>query len=278
MDLYRKISFKSSKIVTRTYSTSFYVSVSTLPKKIREAVFSIYGFVRLTDEIVDTFHDRDQRRLLDRFVSDYREALQDGFSMNPILNSFVVTIRKYGIDPDQVDAFIDSMRADLDKSHYATTSEMNRYIYGSADVVGLMCLRVFVKGDQKSYEELVPSAMRLGSAFQKVNFLRDLKNDTEELKRVYFPQLNGAGLNESSKKEIVGLIEEDFAEARKGISKLPGKSKLAVYIAFLYYSDLLKKLKKRPASEIIKTRLRISDIRKLFLFIRANLAYRFNAI
>jgi phytoene/squalene synthetase len=278
MDLFSEVAFKTSKIVTKTYSTSFSLAVSMLGKEMQNAINSIYGFVRFADEIVDTFHQNNKKHLLEKFEDDLKDALNEGLSLNPILHSFALTIKKYDIDKDLIDAFLSSMKADLNKQNYNTQNELNEYIYGSADVVGLMCLKVFVNGDQNQFNNLKVPAIKLGSAFQKVNFLRDLKADTEGLNRTYFHQLNSGHFNESAKHEIIANIELDFKEAKKGIEKLPGKSKLAVYIAFSYYNNLLKKLKKTPAEKIVSARIRISDSKKVLILIKAYLKYNLGLI
>jgi 15-cis-phytoene synthase len=278
MDLFSEVAFKTSKIVTKTYSTSFSLAVSMLVKEMQDAINSIYGFVRFADEIVDTFHQNNKKHLLEKFEDDLKDALNEGLSLNPVLHSFALTIKKYNIDSDFIDAFLSSMKADLNKQNYNTQNELNEYIYGSADVVGLMCLKVFVNGDQNQFNNLKVPAIKLGSAFQKVNFLRDLKADIEGLNRTYFHQLNSGCFNESAKHEIIANIELDFKEAKKGIEKLPGKSKLAVYIAFSYYNNLLKKLKKTPAEKIVSARIRISDSKKVLILIKAYLKYKLGLI
>jgi phytoene/squalene synthetase len=278
MDLFSKVAFKTSKIVTKTYSTSFSLAVSMLENEMQNAIYSIYGFVRFADEIVDTFHQNNKKHLLDKFENDLKEALNEGLSLNPVLHSFSLTIKKYNIDKDLIDAFLSSMKADLNKQNYNNQNELNEYIYGSADVVGLMCLKVFVNGDQNQFNNLKVPAIKLGSAFQKVNFLRDLKADTEGLNRTYFHQLNSGHFNESAKHEIIANIESDFTEAKKGIDKLPGKSKLAVYIAFSYYRNLLKKLKNTPAEKIVSARIRISDSKKMLILVKAYLKYNLGLI
>jgi len=278
MDLFNEISFKTSKLITQKYSTSFTIAVSFLSKEMRQAIYSIYGFVRLADEIVDTFHTINQKHVLDIFERDYYEAMANGISMNPALYSFTLTIKKYNIPPELVASFIKSMKADLNKQVYYNTDELNEYIYGSADVVGLMCLMVFVNGNEKLYNDLKIPAMKLGSAFQKVNFLRDLKSDIEQLDRKYFPQLDKNNFSEDVKYELIKNIENDFKEAKKGIKNLPGKSKLAVYIAFVYYKKLLRNLKITTASEIMQKRIRIANPIKLMLLGKAYLKYQLNII
>lgn len=278
MDLFSKVAFKTSKIVTKTYSTSFSLAVSMLDGETQNAINSIYGFVRFADEIVDTFHQNNKKLLLNKFEDDLKEALNEGLSLNPVLHSFALTIKKYNIDSNLIDAFLSSMKADLNKQNYINQSELNEYIYGSADVVGLMCLKVFVNGDQDRYNDLKSPAIKLGSAFQKVNFLRDLKADTEGLNRTYFHQLNSGQFSDAVKQEIITNIEADFREAKKGIEKLPGKSKLAVYIAYSYYNNLLKKLKSTPAEKIALARIRISDSKKMLILLKAYLKYNLGLI
>lgn len=272
-EAFDEVSIKCSKIVTKQYSTSFSLAVKMLDKSIRNAIYSIYGFVRFSDEIVDSFHEYDKEALINDFEKDYYRALESRISLNPILNSFQHTVKEYEIDNDLIQAFLTSMKLDLKKSEY-TDTEYNEYIYGSADVVGLMCLKVFVKGNQEEYDSLEESAMKLGSAFQKVNFLRDLKDDYEELNRSYFPNIDVKNLNNESKKMIIQEIEEDFKNALIGIKKLPKDAKFGVYTAYIYYLSLLKKLKRTPAEEIIKTRIRISNTFKMLLLIKSFITYK----
>jgi phytoene/squalene synthetase len=267
--LFDEVSLNCSKTVTSTYSTSFSTAVNMLSPSIRPAIHSIYGFVRFADEIVDTFHDWDSAFLLDKFDQDLNEALEMQISLNPILNSFQQTVRKYNIDKSLIDAFLKSMKMDLQKSNYQTKEEYEDYIYGSADVVGLMCLKVFVNGDNEKYEQLKESAMRLGSAFQKVNFLRDLKNDMEILNRSYFPHINISSLDEESKQKIIEEIEEDFQQALKGIGSLPSTSKFGVYTAYIYYKQLLKKIKNTPPKQVMQMRIRVNNAVKLGLLIKS---------
>ncbi len=277
--LFDEVSFDCSRIVTKKYSTSFSLAVKMLSPKIRTAIYNIYGFVRFADEIVDTFHDYDKAALLADFERQYYQAYTTGISLNPILNAFQKTVKKYQISDDMVQAFLKSMKADLSKSVYSSKEEYDEYIYGSADVVGLMCLKVFVNGNQEKFNELKDAAMRLGSAFQKVNFLRDLKDDYELLNRSYFPNVNLASLDASSKQEIIDEIEADFEYAfTHGILKLPVEAKFGVYMAYRYYRRLLKKLKRVPSSKIIETRVRISDPMKLNLLARSYVKYKLNMI
>jgi phytoene synthase len=277
--LFDQVSFDTSKLVTKKYSTSFSLAVKMLSPTIRSAIYNIYGFVRFADEIVDTFHDYKKEELLDDFEKEYYKALDNGISLNPILNSFQATVKRYNITDDLVKSFLKSMRADLSKTAYETQEEYNEYIYGSADVVGLMCLKVFVDGDDEKYNELKDAAMRLGSAFQKVNFLRDLKDDFELLNRSYFPNVDLTSLDTESKHLIIKEIEEDFDFAfNHGILKLPVEAKFGVYMAYRYYRRLLKKLNSVPSSEIIETRVRISDPMKINLLARSYVKYKLNMI
>jgi len=277
--LFDEVSEKSSKLVTTTYSTSFSMAVRTLAPAIRPAIYNIYGFVRFADEIVDTFHDYPKEEILARFEEEYYRAYELGISMNPILNAFQKTVKQYEIDDDLIQAFLKSMKADLDEVKYSTQEEFNSYIYGSADVVGLMCLKLFVKGDKAKYEELKGAAMRLGSAFQKVNFLRDLKNDYEMLNRCYFPNVDLSSLDSVAKAAIIKDIEADFDYAYKnGILSLPVEAKFGVYMAYRYYRKLLMKLKRVPSSNIVQARIRISNPMKFNLLARSYVKYKLNLI
>ena len=277
--LFDEVSYSCSKLVTQKYSTSFSLATRMLSPKVRVAIYNIYGFVRFADEIVDSFHKYNKEELLARFEKDYYLSKKEGISLNPLLNSFIHTVKTYNITDDLVQAFLKSMRADLYKTAYITEEEYKEYIYGSADVVGLMCLKVFVNGNEKRYTELKDAAMRLGSAFQKVNFLRDLKDDYEVLNRSYFPNVNLEKLNDSSKELIIKEIEEDFEYAFKnGILKLPVEAKFGVFIAYRYYKKLLKKLKATPSSKIMDTRIRISNPMKINLLARSYVKYKLNLI
>ena len=276
--LYDSISSESSKIITKKYSTSFSIAVNLLSSNIREAIYNIYGFVRVADEIVDSFHEYPKEELLNRFEEDLFFSLENKISLNPILNSFQKTILKYDIDVSLVDAFMRSMKMDLYKSQYNTQEEYKQYIYGSADVVGLMCLKVFVEGDQDLYESLKESAMRLGSAFQKVNFLRDIKNDLDVLNRSYFPQVDLENLDEPSKDDIIKEIQDDFYAAKIGIAQLPLVAKLGVHTAYSYYFELLIKLKKTPSSRLLETRIRVNNVMKTYLFFKSYLKVKFNFV
>lgn len=270
------VSFECSKNVTKSYSTSFASAVKMLSPSIRQDIYNIYGFVRFADEIVDSFHDYDKENLFGLFEEDLYKALGNKISLNPILNSFQHTVLKYNIPLELIKAFMKSMKSDLFKTEYKTKTEYDEYIYGSADVVGLMCLKVFVKGDDSKYDELKFSAMKLGSAFQKVNFLRDLKADFEDLSRTYFPNTNLNQLDEISKSHIIEEIEADFKAGYEGIIKLPLEAKFGVYMAYVYYKKLLSKLKNTPSAEIKNTRIRVPDYEKLGLFAKSYLTYRLN--
>ena len=276
--IFDDVSNDCSKIVTKTYSTSFSLATKMLYKKIRQHIYNIYGFVRFADEIVDSFHDYNKEILFKDFSLDLEKSLKNKIHLNPILNSFQATYHKFNIDKDLVDSFMSSMKKDLYKTKYMSNQEYEDYIYGSADVVGLMCLKVFVNGNTKKYEELKSFAMRLGSAFQKVNFLRDLKDDFEVLNRTYFPNTDLNQLDEESKIKIIGEIEEDFKEGLNGIKKLPIEAKFGVFMAYRYYSQLLKKLKKTPALDIKNTRIRVPNYKKIELLTRSYVKYQLNLL
>lgn len=264
IDFFKQTSYQISKLITRNYSTSFSLSVSLLDKAERDAIYGIYGFVRLADEIVDSFDvSFDRKYLLEKLREDLQYALQYGISTNPVILSFADTVIQYKIAHSHINAFFRSMKYDLEKTNYSTRKELTDYIYGSAEVVGLMCLKVFCNGDEILYDQLFEYAKSLGSAFQKVNFLRDINSDTNELGRIYFPELTHSDLNEEVKSNIIHSIEEDFAHAKIGIDLLPGNSKTAVLLAYRYYLSLLKKLKKTSADRILNCRIRISDAEKM---------------
>ena len=276
--IFDTVSKDCSKIVTKTYSTSFSMATKMLANSIRQDIYNIYGFVRVADEIVDSFHDYPKKDLFIKFEADLEVALKNKISLNPILNAFQHTYYKCNIDRELVDAFMNSMRLDLHKSIYKTEEEFKNYIYGSADVVGLMCLKVFVNGDQEKYDALKKPAMALGSAFQKVNFLRDLKADHDELNRTYFPNTDLNNLDEIAKQHIIDDIENDFAEGLNGIKLLPIEAKFGVFMAYRYYSQLLKKLKKIPALEIKNTRIRVPNYKKVELLTRSYVKYQLNLL
>lgn len=269
MELYHKTSGKISKIVTRSYSTSFSLGISLFSPTYRDAIYGIYGFVRLADEIVDTFHDYDKAKLMSDFRKDTDKALKTGLSTNPILHSFAQTVKKYEINYAYIKAFLDSMEKDLTNSYYED-KEYNEYIYGSAEVVGLMCLQVFCGKNSKLFNELIDPAKALGSAFQKVNFLRDIKSDIDERGRIYLPGVDKEiEINDTNKQKLESEIETEFSAALKGIKKLPHGVKLGVYSAYLYYKVLFKKIKKMRVKELMKRRVRISNFTKTALLIKS---------
>lgn len=271
---YCQLSFDISRKVTKNYSTSFYSASQLFSPQIRNAIYGIYGFVRLADEIVDSFHGFDQSTMLDKFESDFDFAQKIGVSINPVINAFIITVNRYGIEDDYIRAFLASMRVDLDKKVYNDREETEKYIYGSADVVGLMCLRVFCDNDVTLFEELKFPAMRLGSAFQKVNFLRDLRQDVLELGRVYFPGFSMEQFNDQLKQELVRDIEDDFKEALKGIVLLPVSSQLAVYTAYNYYLRLLDKIRYTPAKKLITRRVRVHNFDKFRVLLCAFIKHK----
>lgn len=276
--IFDKVSEDCSEIVIKEYSTSFYKATQLLSKSIRNDIFNIYGFVRFADEIVDTFHKYPKKELLDQFEKELWLSIENKISLNPILNSFQHTVNKYSINLNLIKSFIKSMRMDIDIKRYRNRKDYKEYIYGSADVIGLMCLKVFVSGSTKEYNELKPYAISLGSAFQKVNFLRDLKSDSEILNRVYFPNIDMKSFDENSKENIINEIEEDFEHALKGIVKLPKKARFGVYIAYRYYYKLLKKMKTTPSLHIKKSRVRIDNFQKLIVLTRSYVKYQLNLI
>ncbi len=277
-ELFDSVSHECSKIVTNSYSTSFSLATRMLSSSIRTHIYNIYGFVRFADEIVDTFHSYNKMELFNRFEESLYLAISNKISLNPILNSFQMTVNLYHIDIDYIKSFMTSMRWDLSKKTYKTEKEYKDYIYGSADVVGLMCLKVFVKGDKRLFEKLKKPAMHLGSAFQKVNFLRDLKSDTENLNRLYFPDVNIDSFDEYSKSKIINEIKEDFKIGKTGIFQLPNESKFGVYTAYKYYLRLLKKLKKTPSTEIKSKRIRVANYQKADVLARSFIRYQFNLL
>lgn len=277
-EIFDHVSYACSKNVTAAYSTSFSLAVKLLAPSIRQDIYNIYGFVRLADEIVDSFHNYKKEELFNRFEADLEQSLEDKINLNPILNSFQHTVHKYGIEKELIDSFMSSMRLDLTKSVYANQEEFQQYIYGSADVVGLMCLKVFVQGDLAKYEALKEAAMSLGSAFQKVNFLRDLKEDFDGLNRSYFPNTNLEALDEKSKAKIISEIEKDFKKGYQGILQLPPEAKFGVFMAYRYYWKLLKKLRRTPAIEIRNTRIRVPNYEKFGLLTRSYVKYQLNLV
>lgn len=275
--LFDKISRKSSKLATNSYSTSFSLGIRVFHRRFHEPIYAIYGFVRLADEIVDSFHGFDKRKLLDKFKADTYEAIREGISLNPILNSFQWVVNRYGIDREFIDLFFESMEMDLEQKEHDQRS-FEKYILGSAEVVGLMCLRVFCENDNEKYEELKPAAMRLGSAFQKVNFLRDLKADLSMLGRSYFPGTDIRKLDEEAKQRIIRDIREDFSVAYQGIRRLNKGARFGVYLAYVYYLSLLNKIERTHSSEIVKKRIRIPNSKKYRLLLSSYLRHTFNLL
>jgi len=273
--IFDKSSLDCSKIITKNYSTSFSLAIKMLSPKIQNDIYAIYGFVRCADEIVDTFDNYNQDELLTEFEIEFHKAYDRKISLNPVLNAFQDVVHRYDM-MDLVIPFLKSMRMDLNKKEYLTKAEYEEYIFGSADVVGLMCLMVFVSGDKVRYEELKYSAMKLGSAFQKVNFLRDLKYDYEALGRVYFPNINMSRLSNNDKNSIIAEIENDFAAALVGIKMLPKEAKFGVYTAYKYYRSLLNKIAKTEPEEILNKRIRVDDFSKLFIIGKSYIKYQLN--
>jgi phytoene/squalene synthetase len=269
-ELYDNVALNCSIYTTRTYSTSFSLGIRLLHKRLRDAIYAIYGFVRLADEIVDTFHAYDQKSLLERFEQETYHSLAEGISLNPILQSFQMAVHQYNIDIALIDTFLHSMKMDLEDLHY-NDEKYKEYILGSAEVVGLMCLHVFTEGNNELYEKLKPSAMRLGAAFQKINFLRDIKHDSEVLGRMYFPSVNFNNFSDSDKLKIEKNIEEDFHAAVSGIIQLPITSRMGVFLAYAYYVMLFKKIQKVPAHNILNTRIRVNNMHKIWIAIKSYL-------
>ncbi|MDI1355386.1 MAG: phytoene/squalene synthase family protein [bacterium] len=262
--LFDDVSAHASKFTTKTYSTSFSLGIYCLNQRFHRAIYNIYGFVRFADEIVDSFHEYDKAALLKEFRQDTYKAIDRKISLNPILNSFQEVVNQYHIDRELIDRFLDSMEMDLDQNFHSQHS-YSQYILGSAEVVGLMCLRVFTEGNDNQYQHLKPTAMKLGAAFQKVNFLRDLKNDFEALGRTYFPQINMRNFSKAEKNEIEKEIESDFDEALKGIKQLPSSSRFGVYVAYVYYRSLFNKIKAVPPGRILSERVRVPNTEKVSL-------------
>lgn len=267
MNLFDQTTYECSRLITRRYSTSFTLGIRTLDTRYHFSIYAIYGFVRYADEIVDTFHDKDKRTLLNRFREDTFSAIEEKVSLNPVLHSFQDVVNTFQIDHHLIDAFLNSMEMDLENQTY-NDAGYKEYIYGSAEVVGLMCLKVFLEGNQQAYNELLPYAKSLGAAFQKVNFLRDLKSDFDERGRVYFPGVDFNKFGTKEKAEIEEDIQHDFDQAYIGIKKLPAGSRLGVYLAYLYYLQLFRKIKNLPASRIKTERIRIPDLYKMILLIK----------
>lgn len=271
--LFDDLSYKISKQTTKQYSTSFSLGILALSPKIRNSIYAIYGYVRLADEIVDSFHDFDRSALLARFKEQTNQALEEKISLNPILQCFQETVHKYKIDLQLINQFLSSMEMDLQKIDY-NSDLYKQYILGSAEVVGLMCLYIFVDGNKQQYEALKPSAMKLGSAFQKVNFLRDLKDDYQVLGRTYFPNVDITSFDNSVKEHIENDIQQEFREALEGIKNLPNSARFGVYLAYRYYISLFRKIKRTPAKKIINQRIRISNGRKFSLMMSSYVQYK----
>jgi 15-cis-phytoene synthase len=277
MDLYTKTTLECSKVITEHYSTSFTLGIKTLDKRFHLPIYAIYGFVRYADEIVDTFEGYDKKTLLSRFKSDTYVAIKEGISLNPVLHSFQLIVNKYKIDHELIEAFLHSMEMDL---YYADYNQegYEAYIYGSAEVVGLMCLRVFCEGNLAEYDRLKADAKRLGSAFQKVNFLRDIKSDFQERGRTYFPDVDFTNFTLEDKKTIENDIQADFDAALRGILELPKGAKGGVYLAYKYYLRLFDKIKNCPASRIQNERIRVPDYQKMTLLASTYFQMRLNVL
>ena len=275
--LYSDISLQSSRIITRKYSTSFSFGISLLSKQIQDPIYAIYGFVRVADEIVDTFHGYEQEKILKEFKIETYRALDRGISTNPVLQAFQETVNKYKVPRDLIECFLNSMEMDLHDLDYDYKT-FKQYIFGSAVVVGLMCLKVFCLGDEKHYEELKPYAMALGSAFQKINFLRDLKADYKELGRSYFPDVDLSQFSDETKAKIEADIEKDFKYAKIGIAKLPKISRLGVYVAYVYYWKLFKKIKSTPSHKVMESRIRIPNGQKFYLMFSSYVRHNLNLL
>jgi 15-cis-phytoene synthase len=276
-ELFDQVALRCSKLTTRAYSTSFSLGILCLQKELRNPIYSIYGFVRFADEIVDTFHGYNKRKLLDRFKTETYKAIEEGISLNPILHSYQQTVKEYNIDRSSIDLFLRSMEMDLERMAY-DSSRLKQYILGSAEVVGLMCLRVFVKGDNQRYEELKSFAMSLGSAFQKTNFLRDLQADYVHMGRSYFPDVDLEQFDEEKKKEIEASIRHDFNEGLKGIKLLPRTSRFGVYVTYVYYLALFNKIRNTPCEKVLESRIRICNRHKATLLAYSYVKHQLNLI
>lgn len=275
LSLYNQTCLECSSLITRRYSTSFSMGIRVFDKKFRSPIYAIYGFVRFADEIVDTFHDFPKKELLDKFRRDTYEAIESGISLNPVLHSFQNVVNKYSIEKELIDAFLDSMEMDLNVNAYEDNL-YQKYIYGSAEVVGLMCLRVFVNGDDNMYKHLYASARSLGSAFQKINFLRDIKSDFDERGRVYFPGVDFRSFSIGDKLQIESDIKKDFDDALVGITQLPQGVRFGVYLAYKYYTKLFQKIKSASPAKVKEERIRVNDSRKVVLIFSSAVRLRFN--
>lgn len=277
MNLFDETCFECSKVITTKYSTSFSKGIMAFDKRFRYPIYAIYGFVRYADEIVDTFHDYDKQQLIADFRAQTFIAIRQKISLNPVLQSFQQVVNHYKIEDELINDFLYSMEMDLDKTAY-DTAMYQKYIYGSAEVVGLMCLRVFCENNESLYQQLVPMARSLGAAFQKINFLRDVKSDFEERGRTYFPSIDFTRFTEQNKQDIECDIEKDFDDAFEGIKLLPRGTRLGVYIAYVYYRQLFKKISRTPANVILQKRIRVSDTQKMALYFKAVLHQKLNVI
>ncbi|GAB3952400.1 phytoene/squalene synthase family protein [Spirosoma harenae] len=277
MALFNKTALECSKLITERYSTSFTLGIKTLDRKFHSPIYAIYGFVRYADEIVDTFHDYDKKTLLERFKHDTYQAIEEGISLNPVLQSFQLVVSQYHIENELIDAFLKSMEMDLYYQDY-TSDKYQEYIYGSAEVVGLMCLRVFCEGNPKEFDRLAEPARKLGAAFQKVNFLRDMKSDYVERGRTYFPGIDFSHFDLNTKNSIETDIQHDFDAAYEGIINLPRGARMGVYLAYIYYQTLFNKIKKTSASCIQNERIRVPNSQKFALLAQTYVKYRLNAL
>jgi len=278
IELYDQVCQECSQLITKRYSTSFSLGIRLFDQKLRSPIYAIYGFVRFADEIVDTFHNHDKRKLLAEFRGDTFKSIESQISLNPVLNAFQKVVRDYDIDQEYISAFLDSMAMDLDYDVRYDQALYDKYIYGSAEVVGLMCLKVFLKGEPEDFEELKPSAMALGSAFQKINFLRDLKDDYVNKGRTYFPEVDIECFTDADKKEIEKDIEKDFLFGYQGITDLPKTARFGVFIAYVFYFKLFKKIKSTTFSTILQKRVRIKNRHKAYLLAKYSLKNKFNLI
>ncbi|MFT3948030.1 MAG: phytoene/squalene synthase family protein [Agriterribacter sp.] len=276
-ELFDNVSARCSKITTCAYSTSFSLGIKLLAKRFRQPIYAIYGFVRFADEIVDSFHNYDKANLLKKFRTGTYEAIDSGISLNPILNSFQHAVNTYAINRDLIDTFFDSMEMDL-QQHFYTRTLYEKYIYGSAEAVGLMCLKVFCEGDEQLYDALTAPAMKLGSAFQKINFLRDINADNEQLGRTYFPGIDLKNFNAEDKRNIESEIEAELKESLEGIKQLPASSRSGVYLAYNYYLVLFKKIKSVSPVTIFSTRIRVNNVKKMGLLCNCMIRHQLNLL
>ncbi len=275
LSLYHKVCHQFSEMVTHSYSTSFSSAIKLLHKDLRKPVFDVYGFVRFADEIVDTFHEQDKEKMLQEFTDATWQAIENRFSIHPILYSFQEAVHRYNLPQELISAFLHSMKLDLHKQVYGTTEELDDYIFGSAEAVGLMCLCIFCEGNKPLYDSLKFSAQKLGAAFQKVNFLRDLQADNQQLNRAYFPGFDFLNFTKAAKEDIESSIEKDFNEGLKGIRQLPWKARHGVFTAYKYYRTLFKKIRNAPPKTILENRVRVPDYQKFFILMQAKIACRF---